>query len=56
MCSKPDLDNLTKSFLDALESILFKDDKMVVSMNNVSKEYGDKGYIAARLEYSNETN
>ena len=49
--SKPDLDNLLKSFLDALESVLFKNDAQIVKINSVSKVYGEKGEIVAKIRW-----
>lgn len=37
--SRPDIDNLVKSFLDALNGIAYKDDSQVVKLS-VSKIYG----------------
>ena len=40
----PDLDNLAKSLLDAMNGIVFCDDKQVVIMN-IAKIYDDESYI-----------
>lgn len=40
--SKPDLqDNLSKALFDAMNGIIFFDDKQIVSMDNVKKYFGD---------------
>lgn len=37
---KPDLDNIAKMFLDALNGVAYNDDKQIISMD-VSKTYGE---------------
>lgn len=39
-CVKPDLDNIAKMFLDALNGVAYNDDKQIISMD-VSKTYGE---------------
>ena len=46
---KPDIDNLVKSTLDALNKIAFKDDCQVVSMQ-VEKNYADKESVEIFIE------
>lgn len=41
---KPDLDNLTKAVLDALNDVAWYDDSQIVQLN-VSKQYNGKPYI-----------
>ena len=41
---KPDLDNLCKAVLDALNNVTFADDSLVVRLR-ASKRYGDKDLI-----------
>lgn len=46
---KPDLDNIAKSILDALNGIAYKDDSQVVELT-VKKMYADKPYVRVTLE------
>ena len=41
---KPDIDNIAKAFLDAMNGIVYLDDKQVVSLH-VTKVYGDTGCV-----------
>jgi Holliday junction resolvase RusA-like endonuclease len=41
---KPDIDNVAKCFLDAMNGIVYKDDSQVVSLH-VTKEYGTVGMV-----------
>lgn len=50
--TKPDLDNLTKSFFDAAEKLLFSDDKEIVELNEVCKVYSDKPGITLHLSWT----
>ena len=45
---KPDLDNLTKSLLDSLNGVLYKDDSQIIEIK-VSKRYSDIGSIGLKL-------
>ena len=46
---KPDLDNLTKAVLDALNNVAFTDDSLVVSLR-ASKRYGDQDLIHVEIQ------
>lgn len=46
---KPDVDNYTKSVLDASNGILFSDDKQVVSLH-VIKAYAPKAFVVIESE------
>ncbi|GAA3723099.1 RusA family crossover junction endodeoxyribonuclease [Salinicoccus jeotgali] len=41
---KPDLDNLAKGILDALNETVYKDDSQIVELN-VRKQYGDTDHV-----------
>jgi Holliday junction resolvase RusA-like endonuclease len=41
---KPDIDNVAKCFLDAMNGIVYRDDSQVVSLH-VTKEYGTVGMV-----------
>jgi len=46
---KPDLDNLLKSLLDALNGICFQDDTLVQKIR-ASKRYADKNFIEVEIK------
>ena len=46
---KPDVDNCTKNILDALNSIVYADDKQIVEMS-VKKFYSDRDFVKVRIE------
>ena len=46
---KPDADNVSKSVLDALNGLAYKDDSSVVELM-VSKYWADEGFVKVRLE------
>ena len=46
---KPDLDNLSKSFMDALQEIIFKNDSLAIDLR-LSKRYAEKGKIILEIE------
>jgi Holliday junction resolvase RusA-like endonuclease len=46
--SKPDIDNLIKSVMDAMNGIVYKDDGQVVSVYGV-KMYGDNDEVVIKL-------
>jgi Holliday junction resolvase RusA-like endonuclease len=46
---KPDLDNVAKAILDALNSIIYKDDKQVVELI-VTKHYSDTPRVDVTIE------
>lgn len=46
---KPDVDNYTKSVLDASNKLLFNDDKQVVSLH-VIKAYAPKAFVVIEIE------
>jgi Holliday junction resolvase RusA-like endonuclease len=49
--TKPDLtDNLNKSLFDAMEGIVFVNDSLIVSMDNVKKYYGLQPRIELEIE------
>ena len=49
--TKPDLtDNLNKSLFDAMEGVVFVNDSLIVSMDNVKKYYGLQPRIELELE------
>ena len=43
-CKKPDLDNILKCFLDAMNNIVYDDDTQVVSLHS-TKVYGTVGLV-----------
>lgn len=47
--TKPDLDNLIKAILDALNGVAYYDDNQVVSLL-VNKYYGERGYVLVAVE------
>lgn len=47
--SKPDIDNLTKGAMDALNNIAYKDDAIVVELV-ARKLYGDKAGVIIKIE------
>ncbi|WP_020006201.1 RusA family crossover junction endodeoxyribonuclease [Salinicoccus albus] len=49
---KPDLDNLSKGVLDALNNTVYKDDSQIVELN-VRKEYGDTDHVLIRINQIN---
>ena len=48
-CVKPDVDNITKSILDALNGVAYYDDSGVIELK-VSKEYGDCARVEVEVE------
>lgn len=46
---KPDLDNVAKSILDALNDLAYDDDKQIVELN-VTKRYSKTPYTTVRIE------
>lgn len=49
-CTKrPDLDNLEKAVLDALNEVAFDDDAQIVEVHKI-KDYGDKNLIFIEIE------
>lgn len=46
--SKPDLDNVAKGILDAMNDIVFKDDKQVVSLT-ISKRYSEQSMASVEV-------
>lgn len=48
-CVKPDVDNITKSILDALNRVAYYDDSGVIELK-VSKEYGDSARVEVEIE------
>ena len=46
---KPDVDNCTKNIFDALNGIVYPDDKQIVELS-VSKYYSDADYVKVRIE------
>lgn len=46
---KPDLDNVAKAVLDALNGIAYTDDSKVTELH-VSKRYGECGHVAVRID------
>ncbi len=51
---KPDLDNIIKAILDALNGYAYKDDAAVVKVT-AAKEYAEYPYVAVRLEGDGES-
>ena len=49
--TKPDLDNIAKSYLDALNGIVWKDDSAVTSLS-VSKVYGESNLVSVIIGYN----
>jgi len=53
--TKPDLDsNLLKGLIDALNGIVFKDDSLIVSTNNIKKYYGLEPKIELEIKTINQ--
>ena len=50
---KPDLDNLSKSLMDALEGVIFKNDAQIIDMK-LTKRYAEKAKIIVEIEEINE--
>ncbi|MCG1009240.1 RusA family crossover junction endodeoxyribonuclease [Salinicoccus sp. ID82-1] len=46
---KPDLDNLAKGILDALNQTVYKDDSQIVELN-VKKQYGDTDHVLIQVK------
>lgn len=46
--SKPDLDNIAKSILDALNGIAYQDDSQIVKLS-VEKKYGDEPMVKVKI-------
>lgn len=46
---KPDLDNIAKVVLDALNGIAYTDDSKVVELQ-IKKRYGECGFVAVRID------
>ena len=46
---KPDVDNCTKNILDALNGIVYPDDRQIVELS-VAKYYSDTDYVKVRIE------
>jgi Holliday junction resolvase RusA-like endonuclease len=43
-CKKPDIDNILKAYLDAMNGIVYEDDTQVVSLHS-TKVYGTVGLV-----------
>lgn len=50
---KPDLDNIAKIYLDAMNSIVYPDDRMVTQMS-ISKVYSDVDRVSAFISWYEE--
>lgn len=48
-CVKPDIDNVIKTVLDALNDLAYADDKQV-TMVKATKLYGERAYICVEIE------
>lgn len=48
-CTKPDVDNFAKAALDAMESVIYKNDSRIVSLL-VEKHLSDKPRVDVRIE------
>lgn len=46
---KPDCDNISKNILDALNGIVYPDDKQIVELS-VAKYYSDTDYVKIKIE------
>jgi Holliday junction resolvase RusA-like endonuclease len=46
--SKPDIDNLCKFYLDAMNNVIFTDDSQIVQIH-ASKKYGERNNVSIRL-------
>jgi Holliday junction resolvase RusA-like endonuclease len=51
----PDIDNITKSILDGLNKVLYKDDKQVIELS-VKKKYGEEPCVIVEYETINPDN
>ena len=51
--TKPDLDNVAKIYLDALNGIVWKDDSAVTNLS-ISKEYWSADSVAVIVEYESD--
>ena len=51
---KPDLDNLLKTFFDALEGLVFESDATIVAYESISKVEGPEPEIYIELRWSRE--
>lgn len=50
-CTKrPDVDNLSKCIMDALNGVAYSDDSLIVGLN-VSKNYGERDLVEVEIEY-----
>ena len=49
---KPDLDNISKIILDALNKVAFNDDKQVAQLS-ITKRYGEQPFVKVYLEEYN---
>lgn len=45
---KPDLDNLAKAILDALNDTVYKDDSQIINLS-VNKEYGHTDHVLIKI-------
>ena len=50
--SKPDIDNLVKFYMDAMNGLFYVDDAQVVSVN-AQKVYGSENYVHVKLFHNN---
>lgn len=48
-CKKPDIDNVCKVILDALNGVAYKDDTQVVELNIV-KQYGEQARVEVEID------
>lgn len=48
-CKKPDIDNIIKAYLDAMNGIVYKDDTQVVSLH-ATKVYGTVGMVEVMVQ------
>lgn len=46
---KPDLDNIAKAVLDALNGLAYTDDSRVLDLR-ITKRYGECGFVAVRID------
>lgn len=46
---KPDLDNIAKAVLDALNAVAYTDDSKVVALH-ITKRYGECGHVAVKID------
>lgn len=46
---RPDIDNIIKSILDALEGVIYKNDSQVVELH-ATKSYGDPSHVEVKIE------